>query len=67
MTVLRFVLNSMAIAILLACGEAPGPPTSTQRDSAGVTIVESTLPLWSGGEGWTVDSLPIMDLATAGL
>lgn len=61
------LLGFLAIVTLLACdGEAPRPPTRSQWDSAGVTIVESALPLWSGAEGWTVDSLPILDLATAG-
>jgi hypothetical protein len=32
------------------------------RDSAGVTIVESAEPAWSGDAGWVVDSVPVLDL-----
>ncbi|GMV06370.1 MAG: hypothetical protein AMXMBFR53_26460 [Gemmatimonadota bacterium] len=46
-----------------SCAPADDRPVSVQRDSAGVQIIESMEPLWASGEGWSVDSLPLMDLA----
>ena len=62
----RLIVRLMLGATLSACS-AEGPRTSiSQRDSAGITIVESALPLWSAGDGWTVNPEPILDLATTG-
>ncbi|MFV1985667.1 MAG: hypothetical protein ACC682_00185 [Gemmatimonadota bacterium] len=48
------------------CSES-GPTSSvTVRDSSGVTIVESTAPAWSDGEGFTLDSTPVLDLTLTG-
>jgi len=36
------------------------------RDSAGITIAESTAPAWADGGGWRVEAEPQMDIGTAG-
>jgi hypothetical protein len=38
----------------------------THRDSAGVSIVESTLPRWGDSTGWIVDPAPTLDLTVSG-
>jgi len=49
----------LAGALLLGCGKGEDTPTGfTVTDSAGVTIAESTLPLWPEGEGWTIAPEP---------
>jgi hypothetical protein len=48
------------------CGSEAGEPPIMHRDSADITIVESTAPEWNVGEGWVVDDLPVLDLAEAG-
>jgi len=35
-------------------------------DSAGVTIAESTGPAWEAGDGWIVESTPVLDLSRTG-
>jgi hypothetical protein len=52
-------------AVLNCGGEAPRSRMS-QRDSAGIRIVESTTPTWETDTGWLVDSVPALDLATSG-
>lgn len=50
-----------------SCGGPDGPGAEpTVRDSAGVTLVESSAPAWGLGEGWTVDTLPVVDLTETG-
>lgn len=64
--IIRLGLAALTAATLSACA-ADGPASSvTRRDSAGITIVESVSPRWSGGAGWTVDPEPLLDLATSG-
>jgi len=55
------------LPLLLACApsDAP-PPASTQRDSAGIAIVESIRPAWGDSAHWRLDPEPLLDLATAG-
>ena len=44
-------------ALALACDRAPaGSDASVERDSAGVRIVESSVPVWRSGRGWQLDS-----------
>ena len=50
-----------------ACSQAPSRSTVLYRDSAGVAIAESSDPSWNPQQVWSVDSLPILDLATAGV
>lgn len=40
------------------CGDSGAAPTYTVRDSAGVRIVESTVPAWRGDEGWRLGTEP---------
>lgn len=43
----------------LACSRGDGAaPAAVVRDSAGITIVESTRPAWGEGEGWRVAADP---------
>ena len=45
--------------VLSACqGSEPGPTTVQSTDSAGITIVSSTDPLWGDGEGWVLSPEP---------
>lgn len=58
-----FVLGALTVA---ACtGDAPDART-VQRDSAGVTIVESSAPRWQATDAWRVDTTPLLDLARTG-
>ncbi|WP_419941989.1 hypothetical protein [Candidatus Palauibacter sp.] len=51
----------------LACGGADVDPSLvTQRDSAGVQIVEAFRPAWGDSSRWTVDPEPILDLTRSG-
>ena len=56
----------LACAGAISCAPADDRSVSVQRDSAGVQITESLEPLWAPGEQWSVDSLPIVDLAKGG-
>jgi hypothetical protein len=55
-------------AALLTTGCAAGEPAAPNQrwDSAGIEIVESRLPLWEEGEGWTVEQEPLVDLGGPG-
>jgi len=44
------------------CGTADRDPAFIERDSAGVTIAESTAPAWLKGEGWQVADEPLLEL-----
>ncbi|MCK5585345.1 hypothetical protein KAJ02_04670, partial [Candidatus Bipolaricaulota bacterium] len=50
-------------AVLLAagCGEA-GPVGSAVRDSAGVTVVENTVPVWNEETSWRLSEAPIVTI-----
>jgi hypothetical protein len=49
----------LASLFVSGCGPQNNTPTGfTTTDSAGVTVVESTLPLWPEGEGWTIPTEP---------
>ena len=65
------------IALLPACAPtADAPPAAVQRDSAGITIVESFRPAWgdsalgdsarAGAAPWRVDPSPLLDLVESG-
>jgi hypothetical protein len=57
----------LALAFALSgCGREPPRSLVSQRDSAGIRIVESQAPRWRAGEGWTVDPEPLIDLAESG-
>ena len=40
----------------------PGAVPTTTEDSAGVVVVRSPFPAWRAGSGWTVDSLPDVEI-----
>jgi hypothetical protein len=62
----RLTFSLLLGATLIACsGEEPRSSVS-QRDSAEVTIIESSSPRWGPADGWTVDPEPLLDLATSG-
>ncbi len=54
------------LPILLGCTDEVPTTDFLVRDSAGVTIVESSAPHWGPGEGWTVGAVPVLDLTTSG-
>ena len=55
------------LASLHACAPSDArPPASTQRDSAGIAIVESSRPAWGDSAHWRIDPEPLLDLATTG-
>jgi hypothetical protein len=52
-------LLTLTSVLISGCGPQNNTPTEfTVTDSAGVAIVESTRPIWSEGEGWTVAPEP---------
>jgi len=53
----------IGMMINAGCGgsDRPGNPAAV-RDSAGVTIVESTAPAWAEGTGWRVGDTPSVDI-----
>ena len=55
----------VALAVLIAlqaCSDAGARQTATVRDSAGISIVESTLPAWRDRDAWTLDTAPLVDI-----
>ena len=55
----------VALAVLIAlqaCSDAGARQTATVRDSAGISIVESTLPAWRDRDAWTLDTTPLVDI-----
>ena len=68
MRLMRLLLPPLSLVVVTAaCSETPSHSTVLYRDSAGITIAESTGPSWNPQQVWSVDSLPILDLATAGV
>jgi hypothetical protein len=58
--------SRMAATILaVACGSGDaGSRGAVVHDSAGVTIIESAAPAWRAGAGWTVDTVPVLEIGT---
>lgn len=52
----------MTAAMTTACGDGAPPSTDgpTVRDSAGVQIVDNTVPAWGPGDGWTLVPEPAL-------
>lgn len=48
----RCVLLLLSLLVPAACGPAGGGSSVTQRDSAGIRIVESRGPVWTGADAW---------------
>lgn len=61
----RAALFGLAVAAVSGCEAGPAP-TSTSRDSLGVTIVESVAPAWAPDAAWRIDEEPLLDLAETG-
>ncbi len=58
---------ALLACVLPACASSDdGPPLTVQRDSAGITIVESFGPAWGDSAHWRVDPEPLVDLAESG-
>ncbi|MDP2959095.1 MAG: hypothetical protein Q8N53_21920 [Longimicrobiales bacterium] len=49
-----------------ACDAGEPNPLVVTRDSAGVTIVESSGPSWTPERAWTVEPVPLLDLGRTG-
>jgi hypothetical protein len=52
--------HSLILLVLIACKGSDPPPTYLAMDSARLRIVTNSSPVWSAGEGWTVDSAPAL-------
>jgi hypothetical protein len=52
----------MATAACGARDAVPTPAAAATRDSAGITIVENTAPLWTPTTAWRIDSTPVFDV-----
>lgn len=60
-----FLIATLA-ANVWACSGNQTPRLSGQRDSLGITVIESTVSAWEVNSGWSVDPVPRLDLATSG-
>jgi hypothetical protein len=62
-------LSNVTLAWLLVasgCGDGEPAPTFVTRDSAGITIVESSAPEWGEEEGWRVAARPLVTIGSVG-
>ncbi len=51
------------LLVLAACDRAPEPVMlATRSDSAGVEIIVNSTSAWRPGEGWRVDSVPVLQI-----
>lgn len=66
---LRISWMLLPVSVVGTCsGDAVDmPPQVESRDSAGVRIVESSRPAWEDSNGWSIDSIPSLDLGTSGV
>lgn len=63
----RFGSCALLACMLPACvPSGDGPRLTVQRDSAGITIIESFGPAWGDSVHWRVDPEPLLDLAESG-
>ena len=61
------ILLPTLVALLHACPPSDDAlPPAIERDSAGITIVESFRPAWGDSAHWRVDPAPLLDLAESG-
>lgn len=62
------MLGTLAACALLgtACSTPGTGARVTQRDSAGVQIIESTDPAWDGTAGWQIPPAPLLEIGTPG-
>ncbi len=65
MSAARLTVLGLAAAVTAGC-EPGSAPSSTSRDSLGVTIVESVAPAWTPETAWRIEEEPVVDLAETG-
>ncbi len=58
---LRYLPLSLA-ATLAACGGSSARAAASVRDSAGITIVENTAPVWGASDAWVVVDSPTVQI-----
>jgi hypothetical protein len=58
----RAALLGLLIAAVSGCAGGEGGPAFTERDSAGVTIVENVQGSWSESESWRLSAEPVLDI-----
>ena len=56
---------ALPLLVLVACTGVEGGHGFAVRDSAGVTIAESTQPVWAQGAGWRVSAEPELEIGVA--
>ena len=61
-----FGLVGVCILAAYCTPAGDAPPLAIQRDSAGITIVESSRPAWGDSAHWRVGAEPRLDLAESG-
>ena len=57
-------LTALSVLCASGCKVSGGTPPVVVRDSAGVTIVESAVPAWAAGDGWTLSPAPAIELVS---
>jgi hypothetical protein len=62
---MRVALSCALVVVLSGCQDAR-QSGGAFRDSAGITIVESTDSAWARDNRWSVDTLPLVDLTRTG-
>ena len=67
----RSAMASCGLFVLLpflmpACDAAYDGPPVTERDSAGVRIIEAHVPVWTDSTAWRLDPEPLLDLRALG-
>jgi hypothetical protein len=56
-------LTCLTLSLAACAGDARGP-AFVVRDSAGVRIVENTVPQWTSGNRWQLDREPLFDIGS---
>ena len=61
------ILVAVASVFTAGCSTADRPDTNTRsvRDSAGIRIADNAYPEWAAGNGWRIDSVPLVDIGSA--
>ena len=70
----RLLLATAGVFLGACAPGGDGPPSSVQRDSADITIVESVRPAWgdpaqadpTDPDAWRIDPQPVLDLSESG-
>jgi hypothetical protein len=62
----RYGFTISLLFLLVGCSNERRQSSVSVRDSAGVSIIESSTPRWVDLTGWTIESDPIIDLAASG-